>query len=136
MLTGQGLCKGVFKGKLMSDITPFLGEKFKVARSKEVSRQSVNKEIHLARQVYEKAIEWAKWDGGNPFRLVPIFKIKKGKKPGALSPEEVQSIIDAIDHPVKRDMVAFAYYAGWRISEIRKLKWEDVDLEIRLCMDR
>ena len=26
-------------------------------------------------------------------------------------------------------MVAFAYYAGWRISEIRKLKWEDINLE-------
>jgi len=26
-------------------------------------------------------------------------------------------------------MVAFAFYQGWRISEIRNLKWEDVDFE-------
>ena len=38
--------------------------------------------------------------------------------------------MDQITHSVKRDMVSFAFYAGWRISEIRNLKWEDVDLEV------
>ena len=37
--------------------------------------------------------------------------------------------MDEISHPVKRDMVEFDFNTGWRISEIRKLKWEDVDLE-------
>ena len=53
----------------------------------------------------------------------------RGKKPGSLTPKQVEAIIADIDHPVKRDMVAFAFYHGWRISEIRKLRWEDVDLD-------
>ena len=34
-----------------------------------------------------------------------------------------------ISHPVKRDMVEFVFNTGWRISEIRVLKWENVDLD-------
>ena len=37
--------------------------------------------------------------------------------------------MDEIKHPARRDMVGFAFQTGWRISEIRNLKWEDVDLE-------
>lgn len=117
-----------FKGKLASDINPFMAEKYKMARAKQVNKKTVNKELSFARQVFDKAIEWKKWDGGNPFAGVK-FRIKKGKKPGALTPEQVLAIRDNITHPVKQDMVGFAFYAGWRISEIRKLKWDDVDLD-------
>ena len=117
-----------FKGKLMSDIDPFLAEKYKMARVKVVDKKTVNRELSLASQVYKKATEWKKYDGLNPFEGVR-FKINKGRKPGALTPEQVLAMRDAIIHPVKRDMVGFAFYTGWRISEIRKLKWDDIDLE-------
>ncbi|ACL05859.1 integrase family protein [Desulfatibacillum aliphaticivorans] len=118
-----------FKGKLLSDINPFMCEKYKMARAKAIAKKSVNKELSLARQAIDKAIEWGKYDGTNPFDKVARFKVTKGRKPGSLTPEQVQNIMDEIAHPVKRDMVAFDFYAGWRISEIRNLKWEDVDLE-------
>lgn len=121
--------KQAFKGKLMSDINPFMVEKYKMARAKAVKKVTVNKELIFASQVYEKTIEWNKYDGENPFRKVSRFKIKKGKKPGALTPELVLALRDEISHSVKRDMVSFNFHAGWRIGEIRKLKWEDVDLE-------
>jgi integrase len=122
-----------FKGKLMSDITPWMVEKFKVARIKEVSKRTVNNEIVLGSQVYKKAAEWKRYMGENPFLKAGRFRIDKGKKPGALSPEQAEAVISAIQHPVKRDMVAFAYYAGWRVSEIRKLRWEDLNLEAGLA---
>jgi len=117
-----------FEGKLLSDINSFLGEKYKIARSKTVTKQTVNKELSLARQIFDKGIEWRKHEGANPFTRVDPFKIKKPKKPGSLTPEQVNSIMDQIGHPVKRDMVEFNFYTGWRISEIRKLKWQDVNL--------
>jgi integrase len=120
--------KKAFKGKLMTDINPFLVEKYKTERAKVVNKKTVNNEIALGSQVVKKAIEWKKWQGENPFAKAR-FKVDRGKKPGSLSPEQVEAIIAKISHPVKRDMVAFAFYQGWRISEIRKLKWEDVDLE-------
>lgn len=116
-----------FKGKLMSDINPFVVEKFKRAEAKRVSKKTVNRYLSLGSQVFEKAIEWDKYDGQNPF--LNGFKIKKDKKPGALTPEQVVAIRGQINHPVKKAMVGFAFYTGWRISEICKLKWEDLNLE-------
>jgi integrase len=115
-------------GKLLSDITAWTAEQYKAARVKEVDQKTVNKELTLASQVFEKVIEWKKWEGTNPFKKIR-FRVKRGKKPGALSPEQVAGIMNAIGHPVKRDMVAFAYYQGWRIGEIRKLRWEDVNVD-------
>jgi integrase len=117
-----------FSGKHMADISPFAIERYKTDRAKEVEKVTVNKELILGNQVYKKAIEWGKYQGENPFSIASKFKIPKPKKPGSLSPEEVEAIMAEINHPVKKDMVLFACLAGWRISEIRRLKWQDVDL--------
>jgi integrase len=118
-----------FRGKLMSDLNPFVVEKYKAARVKTVQRATVNKELIFGSQVFQKAGEWKKYNGENPFLKAARFRLMKPKKPGALSPEDVKAIRDQITHPIKRDMVDFDFYTGWRISEVRKLKWEDVDLE-------
>ena len=118
-----------FTGKLMSDITPWVIEKFKTSEAKEKSKNTVNKYLSLGSQIYEKAMEWGKYEGENPFIKASRFKIKKGKKPGSLSPEEVTAIMSEIRNSVKRAMVEFAFNTGWRISEITRLKWENVNLQ-------
>ena len=123
------LLKRGFDRKLMSDLTPFMIEKYKVERAKDVAKNTVNKDLILGKQVFKKAIEWGSYNGDNPFEKVSKFKIKKRKKPGSLSPGQVQTIMDEIKHPVKRDMVEFDFNTGWRIGEIRRLKWKDVDLK-------
>ncbi len=46
---------------------------------------------------------------------------------GFLSHAEFERIQDAL--PVElRDPVAFLYYSGWRVGEMRSLEWRDVDL--------
>lgn len=124
-----GTLNTFFKGKLMSDISPFMVEKFKIIKAKEVSKNTVNKYLSLGSQIFEKAKLWGKFSGINPFLEVSRYKIKRGKKPGCLSPEEVGAILAEIQHPVKRDMVEFAYSTGWRISEITGLRWDDVDVD-------
>lgn len=118
-----------FAGKLMSDLNPWMIEKFKSNMVKEKAKSTVNKYLSLGSQVFEKAVEWRKYSGENPFLKVSRYKIKKGKKPGSLSPEQVSGIMDEIKHSVKRDMVEFGFNTGWRISEITGLKWNDVKLE-------
>jgi len=118
-----------FKGKQMPDINTFVIEKYKMARAKVVAKVTVNKELILGSQVLKKAIEWKKYNGDNPFVKADKFKIKKAKKPGSLTPDQVTAIMNEIGHPVKRDMVEFDFNTGWRISEVRKLKKLDVDLE-------
>jgi len=117
-----------FKGKLMSDITSWMVEKYKNARAKVRARSTVNSELTIGSEAFGWAIENGKYSDGNPFSKVPRLKIKQ-KKTKALSPEQVEAIMDEIAHPIRRDMVAFAFYQGWRISEIRNLKWEDVDFD-------
>jgi integrase len=120
--------KEFFAGKLLTDITPFLVEKYKMTRVKQVGKNTANKNLILGSQVFVKAIEWKKLEGVNPFQG-KRFKLSKPKKPGCLSLEDVEAIIAEIPHPVKRDMVVFAFNTGWRIGEITRLKWADVDVE-------
>ena len=123
-----GHLKEFFQGKLMSDLSPFSVEKYKSKRAKEVTKQTVNKEVIFGSQVFEKAVEWRKFEGANPFKG-KRFKLPKPKKPGSLEPFQVEALMAEITHQVKRDMVEFAFNTGWRISEIRGLCWYDVDLE-------
>jgi len=118
-----------FARKLMTDITPWGVERFKIQEAKSSSKNTVNKVLSLGSQIFEKAKEWGKYKGQNPFWEVKRFKIARKKKPGSLSPEQVEAIMTEIRHEVKRDMVEFAFNTGWRISEITGLKWEDCDLE-------
>jgi integrase len=103
-------------------------EKFKSNMAKEKAKSTINKYLSLGSQVFEKAIKWRRYSGENPFLKVNRYKIKKGKKPGSLSLEQVFAIMNEIGHSVKRDMVEFGFNTGWRISEITSLKWNDVKL--------
>jgi integrase len=47
---------------------------------------------------------------------------------GFLSHSEFEALRDALPNDLK-DPVAFLYYSGWRINEVRTLEWRDVDLE-------
>jgi integrase len=100
-----------------------------VATAKAKQKSTINRYLSLGSQVIEKAIEWKKYSGENPFLKTARFKIKKGKKPGSLSPEQVMAIMAEIKHQVKRDAVEFAFNTGWRVREILSLKWSEVNLE-------
>lgn len=121
----------LFEGKFIAEISPALVEQYKSTRVKEVSKKTVNKEIMICRQVVDYMIKMKYHTGDNPFRAIENYKIPKGKRPGSLKAHEVIAIIDQIKHPVKRDMVAFAYYTGMRIGSIRKLKKEDYNQDNR-----
>ncbi len=121
----------LFEGKFIAEISPMLAERFKSERAKDTSKNTANKYIIACRQIVEKMIAWGYHTGENPFKAVENFKISKGKRPGSLYAREVQAIIDQIRSPVKRDMVAFAFYTGWRIGSIRKLRKEDYNQEHR-----
>ena len=97
-----------FKSKLMSDINSWMVEKFKNAYAKERARSTVNSALTIGSETFAWAIGNKKYDGDNPFSKVPRLKIKI-QKTKALSPEQVEAIMDEIHHPIKRDMVAFAF---------------------------
>ena len=81
-----------FGGKLMGDITPWMLQRFKVNMAKTKAKATVNKYLSLGAQVYSKAIEWGKYTGENPFLRAERFKVKRDKKPGSLTPDQVAAI--------------------------------------------
>lgn len=125
----MGALLRAFGGKLLSNITAFSIERFKLTESKRVARVTVNKYLSLGAQVIEKMRTWKKYEGPNPFLEVERYRVSKGKKPGCLTPDEVGAILAEIGHQTKRAMVLFAYHTGWRVSEITHLRWDEVDIE-------
>lgn len=68
--------------------------------------------------------------GGNEPLQEDTVSGEAGEETGCAEPRAGRRHhVDAISHPVKRDMVAFGYYQGWRIGEIRKLRREDVNVD-------
>ena len=67
---------------------------------------------------------------GNVAKEVPAPQIpQKGRD--VLSPEEIEELVWAVEHPLGRVVIRTLYYTGLRVSEATNLKLDDVDLEAR-----
>lgn len=65
----------------------------------------------------------------NPFAAIAISPVRDTLHERILSPEEVQSIIDAESRPRVRLLVRLLYYAGVRVSEAVELQWSAVQID-------
>lgn len=63
-----------------------------------------------------------------PFNEDISLAKKKEKLPVVLSKEEVHRMIDITKNEKHRLILLFLYYAGMRLSEVRNIRWEDIDL--------
>jgi integrase len=130
-----------FGGKHLSEITPWLIEKFKAQRKKEVSRRkkevsnaNVNRERALLSSMFSKAIEWGMIKD-NPVTKVKSLK-ENNQRVRFLMPEEMASLTAAINSEPKANhllpIMITALNSGMRKQEIFRLTWRDVDFNNRL----
>jgi len=117
-----------FLGKRLFEITPLDLEKFKTARSKQVSPASVNRELACLKHMFTKAIEW-NMAVDNPVKKVKMFRENAGRV-RYLSKAEAQRLLDECAEHL-RPIVIVALYTGMRLGEILNLKWEDVDFDLK-----
>lgn len=68
-----------FKGKKLSGIHPFLIEKYKQKRLKEGVPVGVNRELSLLKNLFNRCIEWAKFEGENPVRKIKHVRETRGR---------------------------------------------------------
>ncbi len=83
------------------------------------SSQTVNVYLNAIRFYYYQTVR-------NPFKLDIKFAKRSQKLPVVLTREEILRILDCIANPKHRLLVALAYGAGLRISEVIGLKMKDI----------
>lgn len=91
-------------------------------RYTEKSRSAIRSAYFSLQFFYEKVL-------GQLFpENIPLAKTS-GKKPTVLGKEEIQSMLSSTYNLKHRLLLAFLYYSGMRLDEIRNLHWGDIDFE-------
>ena len=124
--------KDFFKSKKLREITPFLVEKYRLARkSKERANSTINKEVRLLRRIFNMAIDNG-WANTNPCSSKKIKPLREeNKKERFLLPDEEERLLAACVGQVAylRPIIITALQTGIRKQGILTLEWEDIDLK-------
>lgn len=129
--------EGFFKGKLLSEINPFLIEKYKLKRKEDgVTVRTINIELACLRYMFNMGLKWGKVQK-NPVKEVRLFKEPEGKD-RILSQEEEKKLMDAIGQSKRgghlNPIIMTGLYTGMRKGELLGLKWSNVDFPNRLIV--
>jgi integrase len=115
-----------FKGKFLSEVSPFLIEASKKQR-KEKAPVSFNRELGTLRTMFNWCLDNGRFDGTNPTRKVKKLPESRGRQL-ALEPEEETKHLTTCAEPLKT-ILKGGIDAGLRIpSETLRLKKSDIDL--------
>ncbi|HTK83220.1 MAG TPA: tyrosine-type recombinase/integrase [Bacteroidota bacterium] len=112
---------------LLSRVTPYDIERFKIFRSGIVSATTVNIDMRTLKAALNKAVDWEILDQ-NPCTKVLRVRIPS-KAPCYLSRPEIGVLNGLIKEKWLKDVMMFAVATGLRQGEIIHLRWENVNLE-------
>jgi integrase len=112
---------------LLSEITPSMINEYKMKRRKEgVGPASINRELAVLKNAFNKALrEWG-WVRENPVMKIPMEKEPPGRV-RYLTDEEFAKLLEACPEWLK-PIVLTARHTGLRKENILSLKWHQVDL--------
>lgn len=117
-----------FEDYFLPKITPYAWETYQTQRLKNVSPITVNKEFAILRHILNKAVEW-KYIKENSLKGLKKLKEPPGRL-RYLDGKDLNSVISSCPkwlHPI----IIIALYSGMRRSEILKLKWSDIDFNLK-----
>ncbi len=124
--------KPFFQGKRLSEISPWLIEKYKSQRKdKETNRKgkvkdgTINRELTTLKNLFTMAIKWGKAHR-NPVKEVKFFRVDD-KMERILTPAEEGKLLTAVA-PHLKSILIMALHTGMRLREILKLTWDRVNL--------
>jgi integrase len=100
-----------------------------IARRQEekASNATVNRELAALKRMFSLAVQAGKLSA-KPY--IPTLEENNARQ-GFLDHGNFLALRDALPDYLK-DPVTFLYFSGWRVSEMRKLEWRDVDLTGRV----
>ena len=111
----------------LADIGPFPIERYKIERVKVASPATVNREIALLKHMFNLAEQWGLFRGRNPMKGIKFLSENNLQFRSVTEAEEATLL--RYCSPYLQDLVVFAINTGFRLGEILKLKWEEVDLD-------
>lgn len=118
--------KEFFKGKKLKSINRLALRDYISWRKKKVLNSTINREINVLHLLLNKAVEW-EYLSRNP--IIGYKKLKvEPKKIRKLKGWEFRLLLDSAEEHIK-PIILCGYLTGMRKSEVRRLKWEDIDLE-------
>lgn len=97
--------------------------------ARERGKYSANRAVQLARAVFNKGIDWGRFDGKNPFSKISMYDETPRNR--FLSKEEAQRLFKGLDNhatPDLRDFIKLSLLTGARRSNVMSIRWENVDL--------
>jgi|CXWL01.1.fsa_nt_gi integrase len=124
------ILKRSFSGQYLHEITTLGIERYKNDQMKLVSPATINRRLARLKALYNKAIEWGKFNGENPVKKVKFFRENNGRV-RYLETEEITKLISNCKGNL-RAIVIIAVNTGMRRSEIFGLKWVDIDFRRNL----
>ncbi len=122
------ILKVYFSGRTLQEIGPREIEDFRVARlAKGVSQATINRQRACLSKIFNCAIDWGYYGGESPVRKVKAYDESPGRT-RFLSADEAAKLIEKCTTYL-RPIVVTALHTGGRLTEVLRLRWEDVDLE-------
>jgi integrase len=113
-----------FGSNRVIEITTSKMEEYKHLRKREdASNASINRELALLRRAFRIAVEAGKLNVTPKFRMLD----ESNARQGFFEHEEFLRVRAAVPAYLRLP-VTFLYLSGWRVDEMRKLRWSDVDL--------
>lgn len=97
-------------------------------RSKGISPQTINLSL-MALRFFYRDVQKEYWEKFSPLR-------KRQKLPVVLGREEIFAILDKVQNEKHKTILALAYGAGLRVSEVLKLRVKDLDFTERIVKIR
>jgi len=115
-----------FGEKLLTQISPSMINDYKLMRkAKGRKPATINREIALAKRMFNVAVRVWGWIGDNPFLRVPMETVHN-ERTRFLTDTEFQALIDASDDWLK-PLIIVAAFTGLRKTNLLELEWKQVD---------
>ena len=117
-----------FDGQMLQDITPAVIEAFVASRLAEGVRQATtNRQRACLSKIFACAKTWGYYGGDNPVRAVKRFPESPGRT-RFLSGREADRLSSCAPRHLE-PVVLCGLHTGGRLTEILRLKWEDIRLD-------
>ncbi len=116
-----------FRNKRLSDLKTLNVERYKAKRLESVAPATLNRELNCISHILKIAHE-LNYIPQSSLKIRRVRVIRKSR-PEYFTDEEIENLLRCATGPRQKAAILLGCDAGLRDSEIRRLKWEDIDFK-------